>query len=151
MTTLERTDRPTRIVLVTVGLSATGGLVGAVSAASAITTIAIVSGGVSVLTSGGTPGLLGAAAGFGAFCGILGAPMLGWGLLRRVPLGRAILCTAVGTILGAVGGELLQPINLFVQSLPGVLAGAFIGFVSAGIGLRVHSRLTQSTSVDGAV
>jgi hypothetical protein len=151
MTTLEHTDRPTRIVLVTAGLCATGGLVGAVSAASVVATLAIHSGGVHALTSGGTPGLLAVAAGFGAFCGIIGGPLLAWGLLRRVPLGRVILYTAAGTILGAIGGQLLQPVNPFAQTVPGVLAGAFLGFVSAGIGLRVHSRLTQATSVDGAV
>ena len=135
----------------TAGLSATGGLVGAISAASAVSTIAILSGGVDALTSGSTPGLLLVAAGFGTFCGIIGGPLLSWGLLRRVPLGRVILWTAVGTILGAIGGELLQPVNPFAQSLPGVLAGAFLGFLSAGIGLRVHSRLTHTTSVEEAV
>src|SRR5687768_15691424 len=143
MTTLERADRQTRIVVVTAGLGATGGLVGGISAVSAVSAIVILTGGVDALTSPGTPGLLGVAAGFGAFCGIIGGPLLGWGLLRRVPLGRAILWTAAGTILGAIGGELLQPFNPFGQSLPGVFAGAFLGFASAGITLRVRSRRTQ--------
>ena len=135
----------------TAGLSATGGLVGAVTAASAVGAIVILSGGVHALTSGGTPGLLAVAAGFGAFSGIIGAPLLGWGLLRRVPLGRGIVWTAVGTIVGAVGGELLQSVNPFAPLVPGVFVGAFLGFVGAGIGLRVHSRLTQATAIEEAV
>src|SRR5687768_2929380 len=108
---LETTDRPTRIVLVTAGLSVMGGAVGAVTAASAVGAIALLSAGFHGLTSGPMPGLLTVAAGFGALCGMLGAPVLGWGLLRRASLGRAILWTAVGTIGGAIGGELLQSVN----------------------------------------
>ena len=151
MTTLERIDRPTRIVLVTAGLSAVGGLVGALAAASAVGAIAILYGGVSALTAGGTPGLLGVAAAFGAFCGLIAAPLLGWGLLRRVPLGRVIVWTAAGTIAGAVGGDLLQSVNPFAPLLPGVLVGAGLGFITAGIGLRAHSRRAESTAVDAAV
>ncbi len=151
MTTPEHPDRPTRLVLVTAGLSATGGLVGAVTAASAVSIIVVLSGGIYTLTSGGTPGLLAVAAGFGAFCGLIGAPLRGWGLLQRVPLGRGIFWTAIGTIVGAVGGELLQSINPFAPLVPGVLAGAFLGFVGAGIGLRAHSRPTQPTAIDESV
>ena len=135
----------------TAGLSATGGLVGAATAASAVGAIVMLSGGADALTSGGTPGLLAVAAGFGAFCGIIGAPLLGWGLLQRVPLGRSILWTAVGTIVGAIGGEfLLQSVNPFAPPVPGVFVGAFLGFVGAAIGLRVHARRAQAASVQEA-
>ena len=152
MTTLERMDRPTRIVVVTAGLSATSGVVGALTAASAVSALFIVSGNVDVLLAGGPPGLLSVAAGFGALCGLVGGPLLGWGLLRRVPLGRALVWTAVGTIVGAVGGEALRSvITPFGPLLPGVLTGAFLGFVAAGIGLHVHARPAQSRSIDAAV
>src|SRR5688572_21004485 len=148
--TLETTDRPTRIVLVTAGLSVIGGAVGAVTAASAVGAIALLSGGHG-LTSGPMPGLLTVALGFGAFCGMIGAPLLGWGLLRRVSLGRAILWTAVGTIGGAIGGELLQSVNPFPPAVPGVFVGAFLGFVGAGIGLSVRSWQLQATIIEEAV
>ena len=149
--TLEHTDRPNRIVLVTAGLSATGGVVGALSAASAVGAIFLLSGGSDALTSGPMPGLLAVAAGFGAFCGIIGAPVLGWGLLRRVPSGRAILWTAVGTVVGALSGELLQSLTPFAPAVPGVFVGAFLGFVGAGIGLHLQSQRAQATVVEEAV
>ena len=41
---------------------------------------------------------------FGALVGALAAPLMGWTLLRRVPFGRAILGTAIGTLIGAAAG-----------------------------------------------
>ena len=102
MTSLLSTDRDTRIALVTASLSATGALIGAVCAASSMAIIAATAGGRTALTLGGMPALLAVAA---AFVGIIGAPMLGWGLMREVPLGRVILITALGTIGGALIGE----------------------------------------------
>ena len=142
MTSLQSTDRDTRIALVTASLSATGALIGAVCAASSMAIIAVTAGGLSALVSGGTPGLLAVAAGVGAFVGIIGAPMLGWGLLRQVPLGRVILITAIGTIGGAVISEWARFLNPYARIIPSVIAGAFMGFLLSGIGLRIHARRT---------
>jgi hypothetical protein len=150
MDTLDQTDRRTRIVLVTTALSLTGGLVGALCGGAALSVIVIASGGASVLTSDGPPRLLSVAAAFGACCGMVGGPLLGWGLLRRVPLGRAILWTAVGATAGALSGELLRAIGLMPPAVSGVLAGALLGFVGAGVVLRIRGG-ARSESVEAAV
>ena len=142
MTSLQPADRDTRIALVTASLSATGALIGASCAVTSVAIIAVIAGGFPALVSGGTPGLLAIAAGVGAFVGIIGAPMLGWGLLRQVPLGRVILITALGTIGGAVLGEWARFLNPYAGIIPSVIAGAFMGFLLSGIGLRIHARRT---------
>ena len=43
---------------------------------------------------------------FGAIVGGVGAPLLSWLFLRRVPLGRAIVWSTVATIVGAFAGLL---------------------------------------------
>ena len=140
MTSLQSTDRDARIAIVTASLSAAGALIGAVCAASSVAIIAVLAGGATALTSAGTPGLLAIAAGAGAFVGIIGAPMLGWGLLREVPLGRVILVTALGTVGGAVIGEWARFLNPYAAIIPSVVAGAFAGFLLSGIALRIHAR-----------
>lgn len=139
MTALQQTDRITRIGLVTASLSATGGIVGALCAASAVTIIAIAAQGVGAFTHGAI-GIVGMSAAAGAVAGTIAAPLLAWGLLRRVPLGRAILATAVGTVVGAVAGEWLRPFNPYVRTLPGVITGAFVGFLFAGVALHLLAR-----------
>ena len=152
MTSLQSTGRATRIAVVTAGLSATGAVVGAACAASSVAIIAASAGGLASLGSSGTPGLLGVSAGFGALVGALGAPMLGWGLLRRVPLGRVLLVTALGTIIGAVIGEWSRPLNPYARVLPGVIAGAFIGFSLSGVLLSLLARRRKkAAAVDRAV
>jgi hypothetical protein len=71
---------------------------------------------------------------FGAIVGGLGAPTLGWLLLRRVPLGRAILWTTVATIASALLG-------ILVAGRP--VTGALTGFALAPLVLWVlHRRPT---------
>ena len=142
MTSLQPMDRDARIALVTASLSVTGAFIGAICAASSVAIIAVIAGGLPALVTGGTPGLLAVAAGAGAFVGIIGAPMLGWGLLREVPIGRVILVTALGTIGGAVIGEWARFLNPYAAIIPSVLAGAFVGFLLSGVALRIHTRRT---------
>lgn len=135
-----RTDRFARVVLVTSGLSGTGALVGALCGAVAVGIIVAIENGAASLLAVAMLQLIGVAAVAGAFAGIVGAPLLAWGVLRRVPLGRAIAVTAVGTVLGAVVGEITRPLNPYAHVVPGVLAGALLGFVLSGIGLRFRMR-----------
>ena len=148
MTSLLSRDRATRIALVTTGLSATGGVIGALCAASSVAIIAVAAEGLETLAMGPTMGMIGMSAAAGAFVGIIGAPLLGWGLLRRVPIGRIILVTALGTIIGAVVGEWTRPFNPYPRTMPGVIAGALIGFLLSGIGLRVLAQSARMSSVD---
>ena len=131
-------DRFARITFVTAGLSAVGGVVGAVCAAAAVAIVASIEMGSAGLASSDTLQLLATSAAVGGAVGMVGAPALGWGLLRRVPLGRAVLGTACGTVLGAIAGELLRPVNPYSHTIPGFIAGAFLGFVVAGIALRAR-------------
>jgi hypothetical protein len=135
-----RRDQAVRVALVTAGLSAAGGLAGALCAAAAVAVIAGAWGGVGELASGAAFRLMALAAGAGTLTGMVGAPLLGWGLLRRVPLGQAIAVTALGTVVGAVAGELLNPFNPYARAVPGVIGGAIAGFVVAGVGLRIATR-----------
>ena len=146
MTSLSAGDRVTRVVLVTAALGATGALVGAVCSVVAVAVIAGIEGGIRSLTSHELFGLLSTAGSFGAVVGLVGAPALGWILLRRVPLGRAILFTALGTVVGAVGGELLHPLDPYAHAVPGVLLGAFLGFIGAGVLARLRVPRPLATS-----
>jgi len=78
---------------------------------------------------------------------MVGAPLLGWALLRCVPLGRAILVTAIGTFIGAIVGEFLNPFNPYAHTIPGVIGGALLGFVISGGGLRIATARAVSSSV----
>ena len=81
----------------------------------------------------------------GAIAGAIGAPLVGFGLLRRVPLGRSILFTASGAIVGASLGEWIRPWNPYSRAVPGVILGALLGFLVAGIALRLWAGLRSGT------
>jgi hypothetical protein len=76
--------------------------------------------------------ILGEAGLAGGAIGFLLAPVTGWLLLRRVPLGIAIIYTALGTAVGfGIGITIPTGIGL---SLP------FVGFVVAALRLRRRYR-----------
>ena len=129
-----------RIVAVTAGLSGTGAMVGALCAAVAVTAISAFEAKLSFLFSLDFLHLLWMVVLVGAMTGVVGAPALAWGLLRRVPLGRAILVTAIGTVVGSALGETLYPLNPYRNVIPGVIVCGWVGFVLAGIALRLASR-----------
>jgi hypothetical protein len=138
MTSSARNEQVARVVLVTAGLSMTGGVVGALCGVVAVGVIATAAVGVGELASGAGLTLLSLAGGAGALAGMLGAPLLGWGLLRRVPIGR--------TVVGAVAGEMINPLNPYSHTVPGVIGGALAGFIFAGAGLRIGNRQPSSSS-----
>lgn len=85
-------------------------------------------------TGGITSGMLFGAT-VGAPLGALLTPMLSWIFLRRVPLGRAILETAIGTVAGAGIALIVAPFWFFTA--------AIAGFVAAGISLYIRTRRKQ--------
>lgn len=133
-------DRLYRVAIVTSALSGTGAIVGAFCGAVAITAFTVIEFGAGSVFSRGTPQLIGMAVVYGALAGSVAAPLLAWGVLRRVPLGRAIVVTALGTVIGSVVGELYRPLNPYVRTVPGVIVGAFAGFLLSGIALRLGTR-----------
>jgi hypothetical protein len=130
-----------RLLLVALGLSGAGAVVGGVCATIAVALIlGIRPPHDSVLRFDALPFLFGVAQ-FGAVVGAVAAPVLGFAVLRKVPLGRAVVVTALGTLIGAVIGEFLGPLNPYDADLtPGVVRGTLAGFVAAGLYLRVTTR-----------
>ena len=125
-----------RIVAVTAGLAATGAVVGSVLGALTIIGWIVVES--RRLTGSDWP-VIGVAAVAGAAIGAVLAPIFAWALLRTVPLGRAILGTAVGTVAGVVVGPLIHA--------AGLIPGALAGFAIAAVALRLTAsrRTTPST------
>jgi hypothetical protein len=143
----------TRLALITLGLAACGAVAGAACAIIAVS-VALITHSRGALQSGfAPPPLLLVTAVVGAAIGTVAAPALSFAVLRRVPLGRAILVTAIGTIAGAVIGELVAPLNPYDADLtPGLIRGALIGFTAAGLILRLTvSDSSSSKSLDQAV
>lgn len=117
---------PLRATGVTAGLVLTGAAVGAaLGTALASLMFALGPGGPSLVDLG--LGLIFGGS-FGAATGAVGAPVLAWGLLRYVPLGRAIGWTAAGTVVGCALGLLTH----WHPALSGVL-----GFVAGAVAARL--------------
>ena len=123
--------RRTRILAVTGGLIATGVVVGAVCGVVALWLWEVRQ------TSGIHPDYLLAAisAIVGGLVGGVTAPLLAWGLMRRVPLGRAIGYSALGTIIGGT-------IGMIVAAPLGAILGGIAGFVVAAAILSVRHSVT---------
>ena len=120
--------RTTHVVGVTLGLSAAGIVFGGVAGSATWALTEVLSGGFA---GSWDPDLLLSASLVGAILGAVCAPLVGWLLLRYVPLGRAFagltLGTIIGGVVGAFGPDLFSP---YYQPL--ILAG--VGFlVAAGL------------------
>jgi hypothetical protein len=77
----------------------------------------------------------------GAVLGAVLAPITAWFFLRRVPLGKALLHTTLGTSAGAAVGLLLDRLSLARNwPLPASLLLALAGFLGAAIRLRITTR-----------
>ena len=134
-------SRVGRIVLVTVGLSAAGAVLGALASVGALTGVI----GVMALTGkaefGLTAEVLLVAGRVGAVFGMVLGPLTAWLALRRVALGRAMLTTTAATMVGAIVGT----------PLPfGSILGAVGGFLAVAFWLRRHpgeNRLPTSSRV----
>ncbi len=111
-------------------LAGIGGVVGLVLGTSLLVAIQVIEDGAFswdptvpfALLFGGT---------VGAAVGAIGAPMITWLLLRRVPLNRAIIFCALGTIAGEAIG---------VATFGQLVLGGCVGFVASAILLRIVYR-----------
>ena len=148
---MPNTERLARAGIVTAGLAVAGGVIGGLCGIAAILAVAIIEEGLHAFASHEVLSILSMGAAVGAAAGIVCARALAWGLLRRVPLGRAILVTALGTVAGAIVGELLHPFNPYASAVPGVIAWGLAGFLIAGVGLRLRPGRATSGSGDRAV
>ena len=126
--------RARRILLVTVGLSFGGAVLGALAAAVATTFVVV---GINVMNHSDfavTIAPLLVAAVDGAALGAILGPITAWLALRQVPLGRAFLTATIGTTVGALLGTLL-PL--------GSTAGAVLGFVLASAWMRLRTEVSE--------
>jgi len=132
----------TRVIAITSGLVVAGAISGAFSGVLAIEAAVLI-----VLRTLPPLQILGASCAIGALFGSVVAPVLAWGILRRVPLGRAITGIAIGSGLGGaigvlVGAGAVNPYVPFALNLPPVpqgLLGAAVGAGLAAGNLRVRS------------
>jgi hypothetical protein len=120
--------RVTRVLLVTVGLSVAGSLLGALAATIALVTIVVTTGVASRSGITITSDMLTVAAGEGGIFGLFLGPLVAWLALRRVPLGLALVTSTAGTTVGAILGATLP--------FAGPVLGAVAGFVATSLWLR---------------
>ncbi len=122
---------PARVAAVTAGLAVTGAVLGGGAGALALGIVFALSWGFSDFR------LLFLPAFIGAFIGFFAAPLAGWLLLQRVPLGRAFGGLVLGTVLGGLAGWFL-PGNDDLMTQPILTAGA--GFLITALVLRLTDR-----------
>ena len=126
-----------RILVVTIGLVGAGIVFGALAGGTAFALVVMLADG-RISTELFEIGAL-----FGAPLGGITAPLLGWLLLRRVPLGRMFLVCSVGTAIGGVAGWFATSAGGAIIVNP--LAGVFIGCLMAAIALWHRARLRLGT------
>jgi hypothetical protein len=119
-----------RILAVTAGLSVAGGVLGAVASVIALLLAAALTEGLPLPLH---LDVLAFVALFGAVLGMIAAPAGGWLLLRRVPVGRAMLWSVIGTI---VGGVVAWAVPLGHDQIGRAVIGAVVGFLAAALVLR---------------
>jgi len=129
-----------RVLVVTLGLSLLGGIAGAIAGSLvAVLVVAITEGIRSALDIE----LLGAGAAFGAPLGAVLLPIAGWLLMRRVPLGRAML----GTMLGSVAGGLVGWFTpLHIDVIGRTLLCGLLGFALSVLALRRTAATTAGVA-----
>ena len=101
--------------------------------------------GLAIVADGTFDGAtIGLGAVFGAFGGSVLAPVAAWTLMRHVPLWRAIVETALGTVVGTAIGLLLFRAGDTIWVAPAMLGLA--GFIIAALRLRFSRARTGGSS-----
>jgi hypothetical protein len=102
--------RVAAVTTVTAGLVVAGAAFGAAAGAAALTVAVLI-------TEHEVAGFwLGAL--IGAPLGAIMAPVLAWGLLRRVPLGKMFAWCATGTVVGGLIGWIINPASVCLVRAP---------------------------------
>lgn len=128
-----------RIAVVTLGLIATGAVLGAAAGVVvAVLVVAMIQGPSGIPSMGRFYGV--AALGGAAIGAVLG-PAASFTMLRRAPLWRVFAETTLGTVLGALVG-LALPLHLAPDTA--AVAMAVVGFLAAATRLAWSCRRTAS-------
>jgi hypothetical protein len=136
--------RTGRIVALTLGISAVGGMLGAAAGALALLLAALLGGEHMKFSE---LEILQFPATIGAILGAVLTPIAAWMLLRRVPLGRAFLSLSAGTIVGGVVGWFALS---GWDEIYGAVTAATLGFVITAFILRYTSAPCESVAKTGA-
>ena len=110
-----------RVLAITGGLAAFGAVAGALAGAGVAVLAMLITDGPREAFD---LGLAYIGASYGAPLGAVLFPLSGWLLMRRVPIGRALVATTVGTIIGGLIG-LFTPTSrdILLQTIGGGVAG----------------------------
>lgn len=125
---------PARVVGVTAGLAVASAVAGGLVANAVLAGALLLTQGPLAVFRDPIVYLVGGAV--GGVCGLVCGPVAAWTLLRKVPLGRAILEPSVAAAIGgAIGLVLAKPGGIW-----GPIGGAVVGLVLAAIRLRREYR-----------
>ena len=128
-----------RVAAITVSIAAIGAVIGGVLGAALLAVWGLGLGPQApILPREG----FGAAVGAGL--GAVLAPITAFAFLRRVPLGRALAQTSIGTTLGAAVGLGFDAFGLAPSTWPAGFLGALLGFLVAAIRLRFAARTPRA-------
>jgi hypothetical protein len=131
---------PSRVLAVTGGLLLAGGVVGGLVGGGLLGIFASI-GKVAGETGLPPLRLFAIAAGVGALIGALTGPPLAWLLLRRVPIGKALLHTGVGSVIGGLLGGVITFTGIAGRNaFAWFFAAVFAGYVGAALRLWLISR-----------
>jgi hypothetical protein len=125
---------PTRVLGVTAGLAAASAVAGAFVANTVLAVALLLSNGPLAVFRDPFVYAIGGAV--GAACGFFCGPLAAWTLLRKVPLGRAILEPSIAAAIGGGIGLLL----IDTRGIWAPIGGAVAGLLLAAIRLRREYR-----------
>lgn len=124
------TVSPARVVGVTAGLAVASAVAGSVVADVVLGAALVVSQGPVAALRDPFVYMVGGAV--GAACGLVCGPIAAWTMLRKVPIGRAILEPSIAAAIGgALGLFFARPGGIFAP-----IGGAIAGLLLAAIRLR---------------
>ena len=125
---------PARVVGVTAGLAVASAVAGAAVADAVLATALVVTQGPMAGFRDPLVYLVGGVV--GAACGLVCGPVAAWTMLRKVPLGRAILEPSIAAEIGGAFVLLLA----VPRGIWGPIGGAVAGLLLAAIRLRREYR-----------
>jgi hypothetical protein len=120
--------RPLRLLAITLGLGCAGALFGGLAGGAGLAIVLLFEPQLGRIALE----LCEFAASVGAVLGTIGAPVVAWVMLRRVPLGRMFTWLTLGTVVAAVLGWFAFS---RIDEIWGPTLSGFVGFMATAIAL----------------